>query len=127
MAASVASRITTNAALLIDAAGCFAGAAMLTLVPSVWDWVNLPDHWRQPVVVALFLFSVLLVIAARYANRPLVVAAVAGNIAWIIAGGIALFETGSVTGGIIIAAVMVADAVMAWLQFRGINESKGTS
>ena len=112
------SRFTPNAALLVDAAGCFIGSCIFLLSETAWGWTDLPGGWRQPVVAALFVFNVLLVIAARYASRPLITAAVIGNIAWIIGGAIALFVTGTVLGGAIIGVVMLADAVMAWLQAR---------
>ena len=114
-------RISPNAALLIDAAGCFAGAGVLLLWTSIWKWIDLPAHWRQPVVVALFLFAALLVIIARYPTRQLVAAAVLGNIVWITAGAIALFITGSLSGGIIIVLVMLADAIMAWFQAQALT------
>lgn len=113
---------TTTAALLIDAAGCFLGACIFLIAPSAWEWLDLPENWRLPVVVALFAFSVYLVTAARYGTRALIALAVLGNIAWVVGGAIALFVTGTVLGGLIIAAVMVADAVMAWLQSRGLGE-----
>lgn len=71
-------------------------------------------------VVALFMFSVLLVIAARYKHRVLIALAVLGNIAWVIAGAVALFVTGTFLGIALIAAVMAADAAMAWLQARAL-------
>lgn len=113
-------RITPNAALLIDAAACFAGASILLLSSTVWSWSDLPAGWRLPVVVALFMFSVLLVIAARYKHRVLIALAVLGNIAWVIAGAVALFVTGTFLGIALIAAVMAADAAMAWLQARAL-------
>lgn len=119
---TAAARITTNAALLVDAAGCFAGACVFLISTTAWGWTDLPDTWRLPVVVVLFAFSVFLVIAARYRHRVLVAVAVLGNIAWVTAGAIALFVAGTLLGGIIIALVMAADAVLAWLQARGLKE-----
>lgn len=46
----------------------------------------------------------------------MILAVVAGNVAWILAGAYALAVTESVVGGAIIGTVMVADAAMAWLQ-----------
>lgn len=114
-------RITTNAALLIDAAGCFAGACLFLISSTAWSWLDLPGGWRLPVVVALFASSVYLVIAARYRHRTLIALAVILNIAWITAGAFALFITGTLLGGVIIALVMLADAIMAWLQARGLS------
>ena len=114
-------RITTNAALLIDAAGCFAASSLFLISTTAWDWTDLPANWRQPVVVTLFLFSVLLVVAARYQTRPLIALAVLGNIAWVTGGAIALFVTGTLLGGIMIGGVMVLDAAMAWLQSRSLR------
>lgn len=114
-------RITPNAALLIDAAGCFAGAAILLLSSTVWSWIDLPADWRQPVIVALFGFSVLLVGASRYQHRWMIALAVLGNIAWVTAGAIALFVTGTLTGMLIIAGVMAADSVMAWFQAKALD------
>ncbi len=115
-------RITVNAALLVDAIGCFAGACLFLISTAAWSWTDLPGGWRLPVVVALFAFSVFLVIAAQNRHRMLVALAVVGNIAWITAGAIALFVTGTLVGGVIIALVMVADAAMAWLQSQGVNQ-----
>jgi len=120
-------RITTNAALLIDAAGCFAGACLFLISTTAWGWLDLPESWRLPVAVALFAFSVFLVIAARYRHRALVAMAVLGNIGWITGGGIALFVTGTLLGGLIIALVMVTDAAMAWLQARGLGQPQDDS
>ena len=120
MQAKLFDRITPNAALLIDAAACFAGACILLLSTTVWNWTDLPAHWREPVVVALFTFSVLLVISARYKGRLLIGLAVLGNIAWITAGAIALFITGTLLGTVIIALVMIADAIMAWFQSKAL-------
>lgn len=115
------SRITPNAALLVDAAGCFAAAGVLVLSSTVWSWTDLPSGWRQPVLVLLFLFSVLLVVAARYQTRPLFALAILGNIAWIAGGTYALFATGTMLGAIIIGAVMLADAIMARLQAQALR------
>lgn len=127
MSGTITTRITPNAALLIDAAGCFGGASILLLASTVWNWTDLPEGWRIPVVVALFAFSVLLVIIARYRTRPLMALAILGNIAWIVAGAVALFVTGTLVGGLIIAAVMVADAIMAWFQSRELVGSSVVS
>lgn len=124
---SITRRITLNAALLIDAAACFAGACVLLLAPTVWSITDLPQNWRLPVVVALFAFSVLLVLVARYPTRPLVAMAVLGNLAWISAGAIALFVTGTLWGSVVIAAVMLADACMAWIQARPLLATDGKS
>lgn len=120
-------RITTNAALLIDAAGCFAGSALFLISTDAWGWTDLPEGWRLPVVVALFLFSVLLVIAARYQSRLLIALAVVGNIAWVTGGAIALFVTGTLLGGVLIAVVMLLDAGMAWLQSRAVRADSALS
>ena len=120
-------RLTSNAALLIDAAGCFAGACLFLLSTTAWGWLDLPESWRLPVVVALFAFSVLLVSAARYRHRILIALAVLGNIGWITGGAIALFVTGTLTGGVIIVLVMVADVAMAWLQARGLAQPADAS
>lgn len=117
----IAGKIATNAALLTDAAGCFAAACLFLISTTAWSWTDLPESWRLAVVVALFLFSVYLVIAARYQNRWLVALAVLGNLLWIGGGTIALFVTGTLLGGLIIAAVMLADALMAWLQSRPLT------
>lgn len=118
--AAVTARITVNAALLVDAVGCFAGACLFLISTTAWGWTDLPDAWRLHVVVALFAFSVVLVVAARYKHRALVALAVLGNIGWVTAGAIAIFATGTLVGGVIIAVVMVADALLAWLQARGL-------
>ena len=118
---SLSDRITLNAALLINAAACLAGASVLLLSKTVWDRFDLPADWRQPVIVALFGFSVFLVVAARYQQRILIALAVLGNITWVIAGTIALFVTGTWLGGIIIALVILADSVMAWMQARALQ------
>ena len=70
---------------------------------------------------ALVGLAVLLVIIARYRTRPVLALAVLGNLAWIAGGAIALFLTGTWLGSVIIAAVMVADALLAWLQARGLS------
>lgn len=101
-------RISPANVLRIDAAGCFAGAAVLLFSTTVWSWTDLPAGWRLPVAVALLLFAVL------------------GNIGWIVAGSYALFITGTVVGGVIIAIVMIADALMAWLQSRALTGNPGT-
>lgn len=113
-------RFTPNAALLVDAAGCFAGASLLILSSTIWSWTDLPADWRLPVAVALFVFSVLLVMVARYPVRPMIAIAVLGNIAWIIAGAVALVATDSILGMGIIALVMIADAIMGWFQAKGL-------
>lgn len=118
---TVTDRITPDSALLIDAAACFGGAAILLLSGSVWSWLDLPSEWRQPIVVALFGFSVFLVIAARYKHPSLIALAVLGNLAWVTGGSVALFVTGSLTGMILIAMVMLADTVMAWLQGQALK------
>lgn len=118
---SLADRITPNATLLIDAAACFAGAALLLLSATVWNWFDLPDDWRQPIVVALFGFSVLLVITARYKHRLLIALVVLGNIVWTLGGTVALFITGSLLGMLLIALVVLVDAVMTWLQSKGLS------
>lgn len=107
-------------ALLIDGVACFAGAAVLALSETVWNWTGLPSGGRLPVAVALFLFSLLLVAAERTRNRQLIALAVLGNLGWIAAGSWALFLTDSAIGGVLIAVVMIADALMAWLQSRAL-------
>ena len=115
-------KITPNAALLLDAACCFAGACLFLISMRAWGWTDLPESWRLPVTVALFGFSVLLVIVARYRSRPMVALAVVGNLAWIAAGAGALFVTGTLLGSAIIALVMMSDAVLAWLQARALSD-----
>lgn len=95
----------------------------MLLFNEIWKWTDLPPNWRQPVIVALFLFAILLVIAARYQTRVLLTAAVLGNIAWVIAGMFALFETGTILGILIISVVILADAIMAWLQAKHPNQA----
>lgn len=121
MISAIPKWITPNVALLIDAAGCFVGAAALLLAPSLWEFADLPAGWRLPVIVALFLFSLILVAIARYPGRVSVSIAVLGNLAWILAGAFALVATGSIPGAAIIALVMVADAVMAWYQAQDLK------
>lgn len=116
--------ITANAALLIDAVGCFVGACIFLLSTTAWGWTDLPAGWRLPVVVSLIAFSGLLVIAARYQTRWLIALAVLGNVAWITGGAIALFVTGTWLGGAIIAVVMLADAMMAWLQAKPLTNDQ---
>jgi cation transporter-like permease len=123
----VIDKITPNAALLIDAAGCFAGACLFLISTTAWGWTDLPESWRLPVTAALFVFSVLLVVIARYRSRPLVALAVLGNMAWIAGGAIALFVTGTVLGTVLTALVMLAVAGLAWLQARGLYDPDSLS
>ena len=116
----MAIRISSSTALLIDAIACFLGTLLLNAVPKIWQWTDLPTNWREPVIWALLLFSILLATAFRMEYRFLVVLSVLGNIAWIIAGAITLTHTGTLLGGVIIAIVMIGDAAMAWIQSRGI-------
>lgn len=114
--------ISPATALRIDAAGCFAGAAILFISTTVWSWTGLPSGARLPVAVCLFLFLLLLVAAERTRNRQLIALAVLGNLGWIAAGAWALFLTDSAVGGVLIAVVMIADALMAWLQSRAVTD-----
>lgn len=116
--------ISPNAALLVDAVGCFVGPCIFLLSTTAWGWTDLPAGWRLPVVAALFTYSVLLVIAARYQTRWLIALAVIGNILWITGGAIALFITGTWLGGAIIAVVMLADAIMAWFQGKPLTQNE---
>ena len=114
-------KITPNAALLLDAAGCFTGACLFLISLTAWGWTDLPESWRLPLIAALFGLSVWLVVVARYPYRPLVALTVLGNLAWIAGGAVALFVTGTILGSIMIALVMLSDALMAWLQSRGLS------
>ena len=116
-------RIPSSTAVLIDAVACFAGAVLLFAIPQIWDWTDLSGDWREPVAWALLLFSILLILAFRTGSRLLLALAVIGNIAWIVAGAIALTHTGTLLGGVIIALVMIGDAAMAWFQSRGIQRA----
>ena len=113
-------RLSSTTSLLIDAIACFVGAILLFGAPEIWKWTDLPTNWREPVVWALLLFSILLIMAFSSESRLLLVLSVLGNIAWIIAGAIALTHTGTLLGVVIIALVMIGDAAMAWFQSRGI-------
>lgn len=83
-------RISPATALRLDAAGCFAGAAVLFASATVWNWTDLPSGWRFPVAVALLLFSGLLVVAAITKSRRMMALSILGNIGWILAGSYAL-------------------------------------
>ena len=119
----MAIRISSSTALLIDAIACFLGTLLLNAVPKIWQWTDLPTNWREPVIWALLLFSIRLITAFRMEYRLLLALAVIGNIAWIVAGAIALTHTGTLLGGVIIALVMIGDAEMAWFQSRGIQRA----
>lgn len=121
MANPLASRISPHAALVLDAFGCLAGAVVLLLIPRVWHWIALPDDWRQPVAIALFAFALSLIAASLKPNRVMFALAVLGNIAWIGGGMIALFATDTWSGAILIAVVMLADGLMAWIQAHGLR------
>lgn len=114
-------QIASGNPLLIDAGACMAGAIILLLSRTVWEWTDLPASWREPVVALLFGFAVLLVVAARNQSRSLIAVAVVGNILWVIGGSIALFVSGTAIGWMLIATVMIGDALMAWLQSRQLR------
>lgn len=100
---------------MLDAIGCAIGGILL-ISPTVWSWLALPDSWRIPTALLLLLFAGLAATAYLVGTRHLILAVVAGNVAWILAGTYALAVADSLLGGTIIAVVIVADAAMAWLQ-----------
>ncbi|MCO5219914.1 MAG: hypothetical protein M9953_02945 [Thermomicrobiales bacterium] len=108
--------VGARTACLLDAIGCAVGGVVLFISPTVWSWLALPESWRIPVALMLLLFAGLAAAAYQIGIRQMILAVVAGNVAWILAGAYALAVTESVVGGAIIGTVMVADAAMAWLQ-----------
>lgn len=108
---------TTRLALLLDGVACVLGG-LAVLIPAVWDITSLPEGWRVAVGIALIMFGFAVLIGWKLPSRFTLLAAILGNVAWIIAGAFALLHTESNMGTSLVLAVMVADGIMAALQAK---------
>lgn len=109
----------THTVLLLDAIGCAIGS-LLVLFSPVWDLLDLPDDARMPIALALAAFAGLLYATAREPSDALLTACAVGNVFWVVGGAFALAIVDRPISYVIILAVMVADALMGWLQLQPV-------
>lgn len=109
----------TRTVLLLDAIGCALGALLMLYSP-VWDLLDLPDSTRMPIALALAAFAGLLMFTSQHPSDTSLTACAVGNVFWVVGGAFALAVIDQPVSYVIVLLVMIADAIMGWLQLQPV-------